>query len=154
MQIRICLCSDNHGNEESLNKILNDNPKCDYYFHLGDSHFDEKKLKPFISVKGNNDWEYDFPKKRIVEIMNHRILLFHGDGYTFSEKLLTDKAINEKCDTVFFGHTHMFYDNTYNGIRLINPGSCYHNRDLSNPCYAIVTIESNGIINVERIDIE
>lgn len=154
MQIRICVCSDNHGNLESIERIKNDNPKCDYYFHLGDSHFDEKTLSPFISVEGNNDWESDFPRQRIIEIKNHRILLIHGDGYTYAVSGLANKAKHENCDVIMFGHTHEFFDEEYKGIRLINPGSCFHNRDLSNPSYAIVTIDNDGTIKVERIDLK
>lgn len=154
MQIRICVCSDNHGNLEAIEKIKIDNPNCDYYFHMGDSHFNENLLKPFISVEGNNDWEADFPRQRIVEIGNHRILLMHGDGYTYALSGLTNKAKHENCDVVMFGHTHEFLDEEYKGIRLINPGSCWHNRDLTSPCYAIVTIDENGTINVTRIDLK
>ena len=151
--LKICLCSDNHGNLEVIHKILNDNPCCDYYFHLGDSYYDEKTLSPFISIEGNNDWDSDFPRQRIIEILNHRILLIHGDGYTYALSGLANKAIHEKCDVIMFGHTHEFFDEEYKGIRLINPGSCVHNRDLSKPCYAIVEINDDGVINVERIDI-
>lgn len=155
MPIRICVCSDNHGDTQSLDKIKNDNPCCDYYFHLGDSHFNQDKLKPFISVEGNNDWEdEEFPRQRIIEIGNHRILLIHGDGYTYAISSLTNKAKHENCDVIMFGHTHEFFDEEYKGIRLINPGSCLHNRDFSSPCYAIVTIEDNDTINVERIDLK
>jgi len=152
MQVRICVCSDNHGNLESIEKIKNDNPTCDYYFHLGDSNFDEKTLSPFISVQGNNDWEVDYPRQRIVEICNHRILLIHGDGYTYAISGLANKAKHEECDVLMFGHTHEFFDEEYKGIRLINPGSCFHNRDLSSPSYAIVTIDDDRI-EVERINL-
>lgn len=154
MPIRICVCSDNHGNMEAIDKIRNDNPSCDYYFHLGDSNFNEKMLLPFISVEGNNDWEADFPRQRIIEVRNHRILLIHGDGYTYALSGLTNKAKHENCDVVIFGHTHEFLDEEYKGIRLINPGSCWHNRDLTSPCYAIVTIDENGTINVTRVDLK
>lgn len=153
MQIRICVCSDNHGDPDSINKIKQDNPTCDYYFHLGDSHFDEYDLRPFISVEGNNDWDSNFPRQRIVEIANHKILLIHGDGYTYAISGLANKAIHEGCDVIMFGHTHEFMDETYKGIRIINPGSCFHNRDLSKPCYAIVTINDDGTIIVNRIDL-
>lgn len=153
MQIKICVCSDNHGDIDSINKIRQDNPNCDYYFHLGDSHFDEYDLRPFISVEGNNDWDSNFPRQRIIEIKNHKILLLHGDGYTYAISGLVNKAIHENCDVIMFGHTHEFMDETYKNIRIINPGSCFHNRDLSKPCYAIVTIDNDDKINVERIDL-
>ena len=150
--LKICLISDNHGVMTSIKKILSDNPMCDYYFHLGDSNMTDKDLEPFISVQGNCDY-FDFPKQRIIEIGNHRILLIHGNGYTWSMNIFVDKAKNEKVDTVFFGHTHIFMDDYYNGIRFINPGSIYNNRDLTSPCYAIVTIDDDNEIKVERINL-
>ncbi len=154
MQIRICACSDNHGDYDVIEKIKNDNPNCDYYFHLGDSSLNEKALEPFISVEGNNDWESFYPKKRIIEIQNHKFLLAHGHGYTYSLGTLSQKAKQENCDVFIFGHTHSFVDIEYDGIRLINPGSCWHNRDLSEPCYAIIVINEDGTIDVERINIK
>lgn len=153
MSVKICVCSDNHGDINSINKILLDNQTCDYYFHLGDSNLDSEIIKPFISVQGNNDWNGNFPFKRTVQIGNHNILLIHGTGFTHSYEELANKAKIENCDVIMFGHTHVFLDIVYNGIRIINPGSCYHNRDLSNPCYAIVNIEEDGKIVVERVDL-
>ena len=153
MSIRICLCSDNHGQIDCLQKIKQDNPSCDYYFHLGDSQLSEDYLRPFITVQGNNDWGMNFPRKRIIEISNHKILLIHGSGYTYSLSALSKKAIDEKCDVIMFGHTHEFLDDEYLGIRLINPGSCWNNRDYSRPCYAIVNIDDFGKIDVERINL-
>lgn len=154
MQVKICVCSDNHGDLKSIEKIKNDNQACDYYFHLGDSGFDEELLKPFISVEGNNDWDCVFPRQRIIEINNHRILLIHGDGYTYAISGLANKAKHEKCDVIMFGHTHEFMDEEYKGIRLINPGSCFYNRDSRDRSYAIVIIDDDGKINVERKGLE
>jgi len=152
--LKICLCSDNHGDMDSIKKILSDNPACDYYLHAGDSLVPPEMLAPFASVEGNNDWNYDYPKKRNMEIGGHKILLLHGHGYTFSMDTFVRKAKQEHADTVFFGHTHIFMDQTYNGIRFINPGSCFYNRDLTNPCYARVYILEDGRIYCERIDLK
>lgn len=152
MATKIVLCSDNHGYKEPIDQILLDNPIADYYIHCGDLCYDPKLAKPFLVIQGNNDFYYDLDKQKILEIDNNRILIFHGAGYTYSLKLIADKAKNEKCNIVFFGHTHSFLDTTLNGIRLINPGSCGLNRDGTSPCYAIVTID-NDKVNVERINI-
>lgn len=151
--LKLLLVSDNHGDEESIQKILNDNPNCDYYFHMGDSLLPPELMKPFLVVRGNNDWGNDYPKKAKVKIGSHNILIMHGNGYTFSMKDLRSKTIEEGCDTVFFGHTHVFFDENYNGIRMINPGSCYYNRDYSEPCYAQVFIDEKDNIFVKRVNI-
>ena len=151
--LKICLCSDNHGDMSSINKILTDNPACDYYFHCGDSMLPPEEMEPFVSVEGNNDWSYDYPKDRLFEIGGHRIYMFHGTGYTFSKKLLIDKAKSVKADIVFYGHSHTFADNEFNKIRFINPGSTLYNRDLTSPSYARVYLLDDGKVRVERIDL-
>ena len=151
--LKICFCSDNHGDRSSIARILSDNPDCDYYLHAGDSLMEPEELEPFCSVEGNNDWGYDYPRQRLLEIGGHRILLIHGDGYSYSLNSFAVKARNNHADTVFFGHTHSFLDIFHNGIRFINPGSSFHNRDGSGPCYARVYIDDNGNIRVERIDL-
>ncbi|MBQ9425453.1 MAG: metallophosphoesterase family protein [Erysipelotrichaceae bacterium] len=151
--LKICLCSDNHGDMNSINRILSDNPACDYYFHCGDSMMPPEEMEPFISVEGNNDWSYDYPKDRLLEIGGHRIYIFHGTGYTFSKNLMLDKAKSVKADIVFFGHTHSFTDQIYSNIRFINPGSTLYNRDLTSPSYARVYLMDDGKVRVERIDL-
>ena len=151
--MKVCFCSDNHGDYSSIAKILHDNPACDYYVHAGDSLLDPEELRPFISVAGNNDWDFDYPRKRILEYGGHRILLMHGHGYTYNMNGFAARAKEEKCDVVFFGHTHTFTDKTISGIRFINPGSCYFNRDLSAPCYARVYFMDDFSIKAERIDL-
>lgn len=148
--LKIVLCADNHGDYSSIEKILSDNPCADHYFHLGDSSLAPEQIEPFVSIKGNNDWDYEYPKRMIFETGKHRILLMHGDGLTYSLDSLADRTRKEGCDTLFFGHTHRFFDGSKNGIRMINPGSSFCNRDYSDPCYAIVTIGDDGSISVER----
>ena len=150
--LKICVASDNHGDDTSIRKILSDNPACDYYFHLGDSMRDPKEIEPFISVKGNNDWYYDYPKQRIIELEGHRILLLHGDGYTYSMNSFVFKAQSHNADIVLFGHTHVFCDELIGGIRFINPGSCWRNRDLTAPCYARLYLDKDNV-RVQRIDL-
>ena len=151
--LKICLVSDNHGNVDSIERVLSDNPACDYYFHCGDVMLPAEKIAPFSAVNGNNVWLYEYPEKRIVELCNHRILIMHAHKYVYSWNAMIEKAKNEKCDVVFFGHTHSFYDDIHNGIRFINPGSCHYNRDLTSPSYARVYLHEDGSIKVNRIDL-
>lgn len=147
---KILLVSDNHFDMRNLQKALNDNLECDHYFHCGDSEFTADKLRPFVSVRGNNDYDHSYPKEIIFEIEGHRILMYHGSYY---EEAIVDKAKYLNCDTVFYGHTHIFNDTVKDGVRLINPGSLRHNRDYSKPCYARVTIDGKDI-SVERVEID
>ena len=143
--LKIILAGDNHGDLDSIRQILYENQFADYYFHTGDSGVDPKMIEPFITVRGNNDWNKDLPKYRVINIEDHKILLMHGDGYTYSIDALVYRAQEEECDIVFFGHTHAFFDKTIGGVRLINPGSTYYNRTLEDPCYAIVAIDGKDV---------
>ena len=40
------------------------------------------------------------------------------------------------------------------GIRLINPGSCSHNRDGSPPSFGLLTFEDDGKIDLKRYNIK
>jgi len=153
MASKIVLISDNHGDLTPVNRILQDNPVADYYFHCGDVCSEINLIKPFIAVKGNNDWDPNLKKELIFEIEGHRILMFHGHNYTYNLSSFISKVKSLKCDVAFFGHTHEFMDEEAYGIRLINPGSCYYNRDFSTPCYAIVDIDNNGKISVKKVEL-
>ena len=151
--LKIVLAADNHGRIEPLQRILNENPQADYYLHAGDSCLDPERIRPFASVRGNNDYGYDYPDLRIMELCGHRILLFHGTHQAYFDEALADFALNRNTDVVFFGHTHCFQDNECNGVRLINPGSCYRSREIAGPSYARVYIEDDGNIEVERVSL-
>ena len=149
--MQIVLCSDNHGDRKSLDIILARHPGADLYLHCGDSEFSKDMLMPFASVRGNNDYDYSFPKYRVVETKHHNIYITHGNLYYSNISELTKAAKKEDCDVVFYGHTHSFLNLQNGDVHLVNPGSTFYNRDMSDPCYAIVNFDDEtGEISVER----
>ena len=144
---RIVLAGDNHGDLDSIHRILMENPKADYYLHTGDCCLDPMLISPFVSVSGNNDysWKYDLPKYRVIDVDEHKVLLIHGHGYVYSLDSLVYKAKEENCDIVLFGHTHCFFDEVIGGVHLINPGSTYYNRNGEDPCYCVLDIIGDNI---------
>ena len=150
---KIILVSDNHYNYSVLKYIL-EKEKGDLFLHCGDSELDIKLLEPFLSVKGNNDYDFNLPPVRYFDIEGYRVMMLHGNPYvsSFSDEALVNFAINNKADVVLFGHTHRFANYTKRGIRFINPGSCNYNRDGSLPSYARVYIEDEIIC--ERVNID
>ncbi len=149
--MKIVLCSDNHSNFLVLDKILSDNPNADYYWHLGDSESESiDRLLPFVSVLGNNDY-LKLPIYRVIEVDKHRFLLTHGHRFLRNDlNTLLYLAKENNCDVVLYGHTHIFSDVSYKGVRFINPGSCSHNRDGSKPTYAILDIQDKDIKLLKR----
>lgn len=153
--MKIVVVSDNHGNREVLNKILNDNQDAHYYFHLGDSEMDANDLFPFACVKGNIDYDYNLPYDKVVDVLNHSFFLCHGNSYSLEYNLLARAGKMNDCDFVLFGHSHCFEDIVVDGVRLINPGSCSRPKDGFNPSYAIINIDDiTDEISVERVFLE
>jgi len=142
---RIVLASDNHGDTVSINKILSDNPQADYYLHCGDCCVDPKRIEPFVTVCGNNDWQFKIVREKIIEIEGHKILIIHGNGYTYSFSNFANYVKSKGCDICFFGHTHVFFNEEIEGITFVNPGSTYYNRNYDDPTYAIVELTKENI---------
>lgn len=149
--VKIVACSDNHGYLEPIKDILNENPDADFYLHMGDSCVDSKLIWPFCSVMGNNDYDYNLPDDRVINVNDsNKIYMTHGHYYVFNKSSLIRDAKKNNCNIVLCGHTHCFDDTTIEGIRVINPGSCFYNRDRSQPCYALITIDDDNNIQVVK----
>ena len=144
---KVILVSDNHGNAHVLRKIVDKHYDADLYLHCGDSEMFKKDLKPFYSVRGNNDFRFDFDKSNILVIENLKILIMHGYGYVapYTTKYLVEYASKIDIDAVFYGHTHIKDDFTVDNIRYLNPGSCNHSRDGSLPSYYELLIDKKEI---------
>lgn len=151
--MKFVIVSDNHGRMEVLNRIVAAHPDADAYFHLGDSELPPEKLRPFVSVKGNNDMYYDFPELRVLNFGDFKVLLIHGHQfYTFKRvEQIIHKAHQLGCMIACYGHTHSFYTQNAQGVFLINPGSVYYNRDGTRPSYAVATVEGKKV-SVERVE--
>ena len=145
--MEILLVSDNHGLIKPIDYVLEKHNHIACKIHCGDFELQLSDLKDFKLVKGNNDYG-DVPNYFIIEKGNYNILITHGHPYAsvYSLSNLVLFAKDKGCNVVFFGHTHIFCDTEIDGVRLINPGSLSHNRDGSNPSYAIVSFKGNEII--------
>lgn len=143
----IILVSDNHGKIEPLKYLKEKYPITDYFIHCGDSELHPYQLDGFSSVQGNNDYFQAYPNEKVIQIGQHRILVVHGHMHMIygQPQILTNYAKKLDCDIVFFGHTHVPQDITIDGIRCINPGSIWHNRDGSKPSYMLIQLDGNNI---------
>ena len=153
--MKILVVSDNHFDQSGLKKALNRYQDCDLYIHCGDSNMSPEELKPFAAVKGNNDFDKGLPKYRVIDTPKHSFYVTHGHYEYCDYDEMGLKARMTGCDTVLYGHTHIFDDTEVNGIRFINPGSISYNRDGTNPCFALIYInDATGDMYVERIDVK
>lgn len=144
--MKIVVVSDNHGNEEVLKEIEYKHYNADYYFHLGDSQMGIESLRPFVSVMGNNDYDFNLPSERVIDVGKYSFYLTHGHAYGCDLKMLYKQAKILKCDFVLFGHTHEYLDTTIGNIRILNPGSCSNNRFGKYPSYIVIEINNNEIV--------
>lgn len=150
--MKIVLASDSHGDRLALMRIIYSNNDADYYWHLGDSQeMDASFITPFMSVRGNCDQDRSLPLERVIELAGHKILLMHGhthfDGSIVS---LARHAKELDCDILLFGHTHIFMAEEVMGVYCINPGSCRSPRDSDMPTYALLYLDDEGNVRVEK----
>ena len=149
--MKIVICSDNHTNRQCLQYILQNESNADYYWHLGDSEYTNiKELSPFVSIMGNNDFFLDLPATKEFELCGHKFLLTHGHRQLmYGPEQLAAYTKDKGCDIVLFGHTHMPCDKVINGVRMVNPGSCNHNRGGFDPSYCVMHLDKNGKIDFQ-----
>ena len=151
--MKIIIVSDNHGDKETLELIKYKHFDADYYFHLGDSQMNVKELSPFVSVLGNNDYDYNLPYEKVIDIGSNSFFLVHGHTYGCDIKQLVKQAKKLGCNFVLFGHTHEYMYDIQEGIHIINPGSCSNNRYGKYPSYVVLTIDGNSV-DINRVDIK
>ncbi len=143
----IILVSDNHGQIEPLKYLKETYPITDYFIHCGDSELHPYQLDGFSSVQGNNDYFQAYPNEKVLTIGEHNILVVHGHMHMLfgQPKQLAAYAKKLNCDLAFFGHSHIPQDITVDGVRCLNPGSIWHNRDGSKPSYMVVRLDGKKV---------
>ena len=151
--MKILLMSDSHYNKEAVDLARRKYPDIQCRVHCGDILMPPEKMEDFHAVSGNMDFRFDYPFELSLEIENFRILIKHGHDLFFGAfpdyHALAMYAKEGGYNAVFFGHSHMYFDEEVMGVRLLNPGSVWRTRDNSPCTYMIVTIE-NGTMRAER----
>ena len=131
------------------------------------NHADSYTLPPVMAlVRGNNDapsyqiqnplasksfsspfyTELSVPQKLKLTIAGHKIYVCHGHLLSLynGNKVLEETAAENKCDTIFFGHTHVAFARQDSSFLFLNPGSCSLPRRGQPQSYAIVELQKNG----------
>ena len=145
--VRICVVSDNHSRMKPIRDLPLIEKDCDFFFHCGDSREPVRPYGPYAQVRGNNDF-YDVPDEKVIDLGTHRIYMTHGTHLVYygNYKYLARQAKKKQCDIALFGHTHVYSDAVVDGVRCLNPGSIWHNRDGRPAGYMILTLEENRIL--------
>ena len=160
--MKIVVISDSHGNYRNFSQILKQHKDADYIIHAGDGESDiqdlemyEKALfKKLIFVGGNCDIHGIHERTKVVELGEIRIFVAHGDRFEVKtdKTVIANAAKAENCQAAIFGHSHITYCDTVEGVFLLNPGSCDIQGDKTPPSYAIMTVE-NRKINAEIYEV-
>lgn len=143
--MKILVLSDTHHDLEKAKRIL-ETGTFDALWHLGDNKSDADNLADIfgietISVMGNCDGvcgNSDYFK--IVDLPFGKFYLTHGhvEGVNFDFTRLYMSALEHGCKCAFFGHTHKVFDEDFNSVRLINPGSLSLPRDGAIGTFAVI----------------
>lgn len=144
--------SDNHGKTKELELILKKFPSACGFIHCGDNELSKELMAPFHAVSGNNDYYVEYPDDLVVNLDGVRIYVTHGHLLPYGNRINALAAIAKQkgCTIACTGHTHVFIDKDVDGVRIINPGSLFYNRDGSEPSFAHVSV-NEGEIKVTRL---
>ena len=155
--MKVLIVSDTHG---YLSHMFRAVQQCSptHVIHLGDHAGDALELErkfpmlPVISVRGNCDYYDTTPEQRLVNYDGVRILMCHGHRYGVKNGLLRYEmaARENEVDVALFGHTHCAYNEEYNGLWLVNPGSCGY---CAVPTCAVLQIKAGTVsCRIVRLD--
>ena len=129
---RVGIFSDSHRDCRSLGLLLDKMGYIDAACFLGDVASDAAYLRevlaamphepPLYAVRGNNDLTSALPDELVVELGGKRAYLTHGH-MRCGPMSLVYKAQENHAQIALFGHTHIPFCETVQGVLLLNPGS-------------------------------
>lgn len=128
--MKILIISDTHKKISNAISVI-ERIAPTHIFHLGDMVSDAEDLKTIFpnielkSVRGNNDFFSRSPDNLLIGLEGINFFLTHGHNYGVKEsvKLLAHHAKKIGAHYALFGHTHEFFDDTIECVRLLNPSS-------------------------------
>ncbi len=162
---KLLVLSDTHGNLQLLKKALEwakdrlppVDSICAAAF-LGDGLYDLQRASDatgFYSdwkiVSGNNDYEYSVPETAVFDFGENRFLMCHGHRHSLygGYHSLVAAARNTQVNVVLFGHTHVPFQKTIDGVLLVNPGSVGRPRSRVGASFAVIECAPSEPVKVE-----
>lgn len=140
--MRVLVVSDNHRDATTMEELLYIYDDIDLWLHCGDSEFNRSHVlwDTYKTVKGNMDFENEFPNTRTEMLEDTTFAVLHGHQHNVKRTLdlMEEVAIQDEASVVFYGHTHVAKVEKQNNIFFINPGSIRQPRgDIRVGSYAI-----------------
>lgn len=120
--------SDNHGDRDVLVDLVDSyRGKVDRMFHCGDSELEPNDVlwNDLIVVKGNCDYDPEFPNTIVEKAGTDTIFMTHGHLANVRSGLTSLALQGEKANAtiVLFGHTHEIGCEVRANTLYLNPGS-------------------------------
>lgn len=150
---KILICSDTHGNNNSLKEAIAIN-KPNVVLHAGDFCCNLSVINEMVDyiVAGNNDTQGE--EQLYFSLFGVNIFLTHGDKFISylckskeNAQRIFDSIINKDLNLIVYGHTHIECVDYIGDVLAINPGSISAPRNRSSrKSYAIITIKDNKIV--------
>ncbi|MCL2065860.1 MAG: metallophosphoesterase [Treponema sp.] len=150
---KLLALSDTHGDIYALKAVFEwaQNRKQDERItataFLGDGALDLQRAAAATGffcnwklVRGNNDYDSDLPDTAVFDFGGHRFFLCHGHRHALYNgyHAIIAAARKSEADAALFGHAHVPYHKTVNGITLINPGSIGMPRSRAGSTFAVI----------------
>lgn len=150
--MRIGVVSDTHIRARSKglpDQLLAGLENVDLILHAGDwisldVLYELESVAPVEGVAGNNDgWDIidRFGHSKILDLQGYRIGLIHGhQGYKQTVLNALEAFKNDNVHAVVFGHSHVPFNETLQGVLMFNPGSPTDKRTQAQYSYGILTL--------------
>jgi len=149
--MKILVVSDTHGYNDKMYEVIKKESPFDILIHCGDIEGEYDRLRAKVDcrlfvVAGNNDYDPDMDRVKVVEFGGYRAVITHGHRYHLYSGLdpLFYLAAENHADYVFFGHTHVPVIHEEGPVTLINPGSLTYPRQHGRQSTYIVGQAENG----------
>lgn len=155
---KILIVSDSHGSTELLDDIKEKHADdVSQMIHCGDSELsvENESINGFTTVKGNCDFNGDFPEEAIVEADGYKVLVVHGHLYSVKSSLLSlsYRAEETGANIVCFGHSHLLGAEKIGDVLFINPGSIRLPRGRRERTYIILELkDEKAVLHVYDYD--
>lgn len=133
--MKILVVSDTHGYNNTMYEVIEKEAPFDLMIHCGDLDGEQERLRKkincrLIMVAGNNDYDPDLDRLKVIDIGRYKAVVTHGHRYHLYSGFdpLYYLAAENHADYVFFGHTHVPVIHEEGPVTIINPGSLTYPR--------------------------
>ncbi|WP_099362104.1 metallophosphoesterase [Fredinandcohnia onubensis] len=146
--MKVLILSDSHGLTKELLDIKERHKNdVEFMLHLGDSELSSQseEMSGFSVVRGNCDFDSNYPNDMIVLLNGLKVYMTHGHLYNVKMSLmnLSYRAREVGASIVFFGHSHIAGAELIDDVLFINPGSFRLPRMRKERTYVIVEVDNN-----------